>query len=193
MDTKIRPATAEDIPRLIHFRLIAQDGINEFLFAGLDRSVEEIIRDEMMNPASFESFHNYWVAQIGNEIAGGMQAFLFDLLDEPYNPLIPEDRLEIEKPFEELIAPGSFYIHALTVYPQFTRRGIGGELVRLAKQLASDRGLTELSLYCFEDNVAAVRLYQKHGFEDIDRRPMTVYPQTHEPGNILLMTCTLGD
>ena len=189
MDTKTRPATAEDIPHLINFRLVAQDGINEALFEGLEMPVEEIIRNEMMNADSFESFHNYWVAEIGGETAGGMQVFLFDLLEEPYNPLIPEERLEIEKPFEELMAPGSFYIHALTVYPQFARRGIASELVRLANQLASDRGFSELSLYCFDENLPAVRLYQKHGFTAIDRRPIVALPQLNEPGNILLMTC----
>ena len=189
MDIIIRPATAEDIPHLINFRLIAQDGINEALFEGLDNPVEEIIHDEMMNSASFESFQNYWVAKLGNETAGGMQGFLFDLLEEPYNPLIPEERLEIEKPFEELIAPGSFYIHALTVYPQFARRGIASNFVRLANQLASDQGLSELSLYCFEENLPAVRLYEKHGFKAVDRRPMVAHPQIKESGNILLMIC----
>ena len=192
MDTRIRPATAEDIPNLTDFRLIAQDGINEALYEGLDSSVEEIIRDEMMNSKSFESFKNYWVAELGNETAGGMQVFPFDLLDEPYNPLIPEERLEIEKPFEELLAPGSFYIHALTVYPQFARRGIASDFVRFAIQLARDRGFSELSLYCFEENFPAVGLYQKHGFKAVDRRPIAEHPQIKESGNILLMTCPVN-
>ena len=111
------------------------------------------------------------------------------LLDEPYNPLIPQERLAIEKPFEELLAPGSFYIHALTVYRPFARRGIASEFIRFANRLASDRGFAELSLYCFEGNRPAVRLYEKHGFEAIDRRPMVAHPRIEETGDILLMTC----
>ena len=185
----LRQASVDDIPHLTCFRLEAQDGINEALFEDLHLSVEAIIEMEMKDSGSFEHHENFWVAQSGDHVSGGMQVFPFDLLEEQaYNPIIPEERLYIEEPFEELDAPGTYYIHALAVYPAYARRGVASQLVNHASKLASENGFEKLSLYCLEDNVGAVQLYEKHGFETIDKRPMPKHPKIKHGGNILLMT-----
>ena len=194
-DPGIRRATQKDIPHLTYFRLEAQDGINEALFENLDISVEEIIDREMNDSQSFESYRNYWVTETEGRVSGGMQAFPFDLLDiQGYNPIIPKERLYIEEAFEDLTAPGSYYIHALAVYPEFTRQGIASRLVNHARDLARENGFEELSLYCLEENPGAVRLYEKYGFKSIGTRPMPAHPKIKHGGNILLMvTPTSGD
>lgn len=55
------------------------------------------------------------------------------------------------------LLPG--WIDHLYVAPKHQRQGIGGALVKLAQEHQD-----ELSLYTFQSNVNARRLYERHGF-----------------------------
>ena len=190
----IRQATVEDIPHLIYFRLQAHDGMNEALYENLQLSVEQIIEAEMKDRDSLESFENYWLVEVEDEVAGGMHIFPFDWLDEQgYNPVIPKDRLYLEAPFEAIPAPGTFYIHALTVYPEHSRKGIASALLEHAQQSGLEKGYQELSLYCVEENGAAVSLYEKRGFKTVGRQPMPVHPLVKHGGDVLLMIVPTED
>ena len=145
----------------------------------------------MLDNESFESFKNFVIVETGNKVSAGMQTFPWDLLEvQPYNPLIPKERLYIEEPFEELEAPGSYYIHALGVYPEFMRQGIASVMVQHAKSIAIAEGFDALSLYCVEDNTGAVNLYKKHGFKTIDKRPMPKHPKIKHGGNAVIMVAS---
>lgn len=101
----LRTATIDDLPHRMFTRLEAQDGMNEALLENLQLSVEEIITRELRDLQSFESFQNYWVAELEGEVDGGIQLFPFDLLNsQPYSSIIPEERLYIERPCEALQA-----------------------------------------------------------------------------------------
>lgn len=52
----------------------------------------------------------------------------------------------------------------LYVHPQWTGRGVGGDLVRRAKQ----RRPEGLSLWTFQSNHAAQRFYERHGFVAVE-------------------------
>ncbi len=189
----IRQAQPEDIPHLTYFRLEAHDGINEALFENLKLSVKDIIEMEMQDSESFESYQTFWVAELDSKISGGMQIFPWDRLEtQAYNPIIPKERLYIEEPFEELNAPGTYYIHALGVFPEFKRQGIASKLVLHARAIAKSEGFDALSLYCVEDNTGAVKLYEKHGFEIVDKRPMPKHPKIKHGGNALLMIASIS-
>lgn len=56
-------------------------------------------------------------------------------------------------------------LHVLAVDPLATRSGIGTLLVQATRHEAALRGANHVYLYCDSTNVAALRLYQKHGFE----------------------------
>lgn len=188
----LRQATADDISHLVYFRLKAQDGINEALFENLAFSVEELVEKELRDLESYEAYENFWVTGLGNTVSGGIQIFPWDLLEaQSYNPIIPKERLYIEEPFEELNAPGTYYIHALGVYPNFMRQGIATRLVQHAKDMANKEGFDALSLYCVEDNTGAVQLYEKHGFKTVDKRPMPKHPKIKYGGSILLMVSSI--
>ena len=101
---------------------------------------------------------------------------------------LPEDRLVLEKPFEEIEAPGTYYIHALSVYPEFSRRGIGLVLLALAKEQAIVNDIRELSLYVFAENSGAVSLYKKYGYRETGRRPLVPHLELIYSGDVLLMT-----
>lgn len=87
-----------------------------------------------------------------------------------------------------LEAPGTWYICALALFPKFCGQGIGTQFLKLAHQQAAERGFSELSLLCFEQNTEAVKLYQRHRFQEIDRTRVVPHPLIHHTGDILLMT-----
>ena len=61
-----------------------------------------------------------------------------------------------------VLDPG--WIDQLYVDPDHVGRGIGSQLVALAKQ----RSLGELSLWTFQSNARARRFYERHGFTAVE-------------------------
>jgi GNAT superfamily N-acetyltransferase len=57
------------------------------------------------------------------------------------------------------------WLHQLYVEPTLTGRGIGSELIGLAKR-ARPEGLR---LWTFESNLGAQRFYERHGFRPVER------------------------
>lgn len=192
MAINIRNAVETDFKHLVRTRMLAHGGFNEALYENLDQSVEEIIETELINSTSTEHYKNYWVAEDDRDVTGGILAFPFDDQDpEMDHPLLPEERLYLEEPFESIEAPGSYYIHAVTVFPEFTRRGIGSVLLDLARKHAIESGLNELSLYVFAENNGAISLYEKHGYVVAGRSPLHPHPRFVYSGDVLLMTCAI--
>jgi len=192
MGIETRKASNADIAHLIRVRMMAHGGFNEALYGDLDQSVEEIIESDLSNPALTDYYKNYWVAYNHNEVVGGLHSFPCDDFENDIrNPLVPEERYLIESPFLEIDATGTYYIHALSVFPEFARQGIGSLLLELARRLAIERGFTELGLHVFADNSVAVSLYKKHGYREMGRRPIVPHPRMAYTGDILLMTCNV--
>ena len=53
----------------------------------------------------------------------------------------------------------------LAVLPSLRRKGVGSQLVERALQAAWEKGAARIFLEVRESNLAALRLYQRHGFE----------------------------
>lgn len=49
--------------------------------------------------------------------------------------------------------------------PDYRGRGIGGDLLKVCMALAKERGITRVELEARSDNAAALRLYERFGFE----------------------------
>ena len=69
------------------------------------------------------------------------------------------------------VVADEMHIMNLTVAPEGRGRGLGGFLLRLAKDLATRRGAREAFLEVRESNVAARALYRSAGFSEVGRRP----------------------
>ena len=87
----------------------------------------------------------------------------------------------------ECLAPGSFYINAIAVYPEHRSKGFGSILITEAERQAREQGADALSLIAFEGNTGAVRLYQRLGFAISASRPVVAHESTAHTGNELLM------
>ena len=56
------------------------------------------------------------------------------------------------------------YIPTIEVAPEKRRSGAGGELLRLLERSATGAGAQLIWLHVAEDNAAAIRLYEAHGY-----------------------------
>ncbi len=76
----------------------------------------------------------------------------------------------------------------IAVHPSWRRKGLAGRLLKHLCRLAPQQGLTFLTLEVREHNSAAIRLYQKNGFQLVGRRKG--YYENKE--DALLMTLALA-
>ena len=192
MGLETRRALLANVPDLIRIRMMAYGGFDEALFEGMEQSVEGIIETELLNPKLTAHYKNYWVMLSRDKIVGRLLAFPWDDFEsDSYNPLVPEERYLIMEPIEDLEAPGTYHISALSVYPEFTRQGIGSVLLELARELAIEKNFIKLSLFVFAENTGAVSLYKKHGYREVGHRSLDPHPKFYYWGDILLMTCQI--
>jgi ribosomal protein S18 acetylase RimI-like enzyme len=193
MDLDIRLATKADIPDLSKLLLMATDGIVASLYDGVipGLATHEIVELRLAREDTCDSYLNCWVAADGARLAGNLHAYpLDDVANDPPDPLVPEERTAVLEPFEALYrqAAGSYYINVIAVYPDYRRRGLGGRLLELAREQAEARGFSQLSLAVFEENAAAVRLYERAGFAVAARSPVVPHPLIPFSGDLLVMT-----
>jgi ribosomal protein S18 acetylase RimI-like enzyme len=62
------------------------------------------------------------------------------------------------------------YIERLVVSPHFRRQGMARRLLSAAEDLARDTGKASVSLHVSGSNLAALRLYEGEGYEEISRQ-----------------------
>lgn len=61
-----------------------------------------------------------------------------------------------------------FVVHTLVVDPSYLKNGIGMELIKFAVCHANNGGAQSIRLDVYENNLPAIRLYEKCGFEYVD-------------------------
>lgn len=66
--------------------------------------------------------------------------------------------------------PEGWALHLLAVQPAFRRQNLGSEMLTRMADLARARGGTKLLLDVVEDNLPAIRLYERLGFAPTGRR-----------------------
>ncbi len=84
---------------------------------------------------------------------------------------------------------GEWELENVVVAAGFLRRGIANELMRALIQRAKNEAASAILLEVRESNVAARRLYEKHGFREVGRRP-AYYKDPAE--DAILYTLRLG-
>jgi len=77
-------------------------------------------------------------------------------------------------PLQELenAVVGTWCLNVLATYPRARGRGLGAALLRHAEAIAADLGLSAVSIIVADGNVGARRLYERLGYDEVDRRPM---------------------
>lgn len=188
-----RKADARDIAELFQ---ISSDGVADYVWSTLTSeypglSLIEIGEQRYARDggkAVAFSFANCVMAEAGGHVIGMIHAYPMPEPDPqndgPGDPVL--------QPYSELELPGSLYISGIALRDDFRNRGVGTALLAIARKVARTEGLDRLSLLVFEQNTAALRLYLREGFEEIDRRAVVPHEFIHYTGDVVLMAGPAG-
>ncbi len=189
--TLYRPACPHDARAIAELFAIAGQGIVDYLWSlqacegqiPLAVGIERAGRDG----AAF-SYRNAILAEREGHPVGLLLGYL---LPQPN----PEDVAAVEelppvlRPFVALEhrAAGTFFINGLAVRQEHRGNGIGSKLLYKSRQRALESGTARISVELFAQNEDALRLYQRHGFRILDRRPVVPHPCHRFSGELLLL------
>ena len=193
MEIEIRPALAQEAEPLAALMNMAGEGIPLYLWTRMAEAGQdpmEVGAGRVRREEGGLSYRNTFVAAVGEEIGGMLLNYR---LDDPYEVGSLEEYPEVVRPLVELeaMAPGSWYINAVAVSPDFRRRGIGTMLMNHAEELARDAGTAEISLIVADENRGAVDLYKKLGYQQRGSRPVIGFPGFEHGGNWSLLVKAL--
>ena len=105
--------------------------------------------------------------------------------DDPANLPPPEERAELITGFIGVwMLPDEMHIVTIAVRDSHRRQGIGEMLLIAALHVAREKTQSLVTLEVRVSNDAAIRLYEKYGFEQVGRRPR-YYSDNHEDADIL--------
>jgi ribosomal protein S18 acetylase RimI-like enzyme len=122
-------------------------------------------------------------SQLGNallwvvEYSGVLIAQLFVLLRSESDPSVADGRQRA-------------FIHSFRVRPQYRRRGLGACLLKHTEQDLLDRGFNWAYLHVADDNLAAIRFYERSGYHRVStiegdwsyEDHLGIERNLHEPG-----------
>ncbi len=155
MNTTIRLGTEEDIDELEQL----YNGLNDHLSATTNypgwRKGVYPIRETAVEGINERCLY---VAVCNDRIVGAII-----LRHEPEPAYLPATwRKELD--YEEV-----FVIYTLVVHPDYLGQGIGQALLDFASELGRQSNIKSLRLDVYENNLPAISLYEKCGFEYIDK------------------------
>jgi len=171
-----RPATRRDCPAIAELFLIASDGLAQYIWCQSDSRGLPLLEIGAQRYAREDvafSFQNCVIAELFGTVAGMLHSFAMEPSPGSGDECTPDPVLQ---PYSELEDPGSLYISALAVYPEYRGLGIGSRLLATADARAQRLGHSRVSLICFEQNHQAMSLYRRHGYAERDRRAVVPHP-----------------
>ena len=187
----LRPAQQGEARIVARLLQIAADGMADYTWSTIAEAGEDLldIGERRVARSGVEmSFENATLAEADGKVAGMMLGYP---VPDGEVPVAAPDADPILAPLIELEQPNSFYICALAAFECRRGLGLGSRLLQVAEAQAADHGLDTMSLIVFEQNVGALRLYQRVGYKEVARRPLSPHPLLRFTGDALLVTKAL--
>lgn len=194
----LRPARPEDCGAIAELFLLSSDGLAEYIWNQVAEDGESLLETGRRRYAREDvafSYQNCLVAEEDGCVIAMLHSFVMppndtageefanDNTDDGGEPVDP-----VLKPYAALEDPGSLYVSGVAVTPEHRGRGLGRKLMEEARTRALALGLPRVSLICFEANQAALQLYRRLGYVEVDRRPVAPHPSLHySEGDALLL------
>jgi len=174
----IRPARKTDATHMVALIDRAGYGIPLWIWSGMrkdEASVLDVGRKRAMREEGGFSYRNAHVIESDGEVAGMLIGYR---LDDPYDAGDLSQISAIMRPAVELeaLVPGTWYVNVLSVYEEFSGRGLGRRLLEYAETLARQAGASALSTVVESGNAGAHGLYLAVGFAELARRPRVPHP-----------------
>jgi ribosomal protein S18 acetylase RimI-like enzyme len=193
-----RPALADDSRFIAEMIDVSSDGValiewTQAAQASGNRTALDIGTENYSSDEGDYSYRNCYIAELSGQQAGMLLSFAMqargpgEIVSAP-----PFDGTDVFAPYKYLEEPSSWYICGVAVTPELRGRGIGRELMQIARQQAENHGYDRLSLVVFEENRTAVGLYQDLGYKVIKRAPVVPHPLIRCGGDALLMVAPTG-
>ena len=89
------------------------------------------------------------------------------LVAEWDNKIIGSGYGRIETSMHYLTHSHHAYLGFMYVLPEFRGKGVNGKLIESLKQWAQSKGIMEMRLEVYSDNLPAIRAYEKFGFSKL--------------------------
>ena len=186
----LRPAHHDDVTAMAELANMAGEGLPLCLWTGMaadNQTGWDVGRERARREAGEFSYRNAVMLDDGTYTrAACLVGYMLADKPEP----IPDDMPAIVRPLQELenLAPGTWYVNILAVYPAFRGRGFGSRLLEHADQIARLERVPGMSIIVADANDGARRLYERHGFRATDSRPMVKGEWQGAGNEWLLMT-----
>lgn len=183
----IRNAREDDASDMVRLVNIAEHGLTLWYWsrlAGEGQGPWAVGRQCVCEEQDPLFWGNAVIASLGTDVAAVMIGYP---LDDAHDPRREAEKPVVFQPFQALktVAMGTYYVDVLAAYAEYRGRGLGSLLLERAERQA---GGLDLSLVTSDANIAALRLYRRLGFEEIDRRALISEPDWQSEGeNWLLM------
>ncbi|MGB3533672.1 MAG: GNAT family N-acetyltransferase [Microcoleaceae cyanobacterium] len=191
----IRPATPSDVSEIVTLTCMASGGLIDFLFQDLkiDATKDEVLRTGVLDETGELSYRNTDVAVEQDQVVGIATSYpaARHRMTTEIQQLFTAERLKVLQDFYSNRVDRSWYLDTLGVKPEFQRQGIGTQLIQATKEKANLQGFEQLSLMTFADNISAINLYQRIGFEAVKSVQLGDHPQLSHQQGCILMKCDL--
>lgn len=191
----IRPAQPTDVSEIVNLTRLAADGLIEFLFDDFTReaTLEELLKAGVLAEVGVLSYRNTDVAVCQDQVVGIATSYPASQhqMTAEMKQLFAAERLSILEEFYQSRVEGSWYLDTLGVHPEFQHQGIGTQLLQATKEKAKKQHYQQLSLIVFTDNITALSLYQKQGFQQVKLIQIGNHPQLPQQKSCILMQCYL--
>lgn len=185
-----RPAVPEDKSAIAALICEAGGGLYEFLFDDLLPFVSalDIVAAGVGMSSGPLSYENCLVATSGSAGVVGVANFFpaDSISDEAFLSLVSE-RFDHIRPMLRLRDRGSLFLNAVAVAGKYRGNGIGTRLIDRTEARALKAGFPCLSLHVWADNLAAIKLYRRHGFVEVGIAALALSPRLPHRGGSLLM------
>ena len=188
VDILLRPGRLGDAAALAELVNFAGEGMPLRLWEDMREPGEtawDVGRRRAAREEGSFSYRNAVIAEIDGQPAGALIGYAQPATPEPidYATMPPAF-----VPLQELenLAPNSWYVNVLAVFPPHRGRGIGARLLGKADETAAGMGLPGLSVIVSAGNVGARRLYEACGYTQAAERD-----KVGEDGAWVLLTKTL--
>lgn len=169
----IRPATKDDRRELAELINFAGEGLPLYLWERMAEEGETAWDVGYRRAAREEGSFSYRNATVAERDGALVAALIgYPLAHEP--EAIGPDMPGMFVPLQELenLAPGTWYVNVLAVYPACRGQGLGTRLLEAAEAKAAEAGLFGLSIIVSDANKGARRLYERFGYHERAERPM---------------------
>jgi len=191
MSLSLGQADTDDAEAMASIVRDTSGGLVDYLLSGLSRLVtaQDLLTSLIMEPGNPFSCENALVLRQGDALAGLLLAYPAELHRPPdiLRRVVSGRKLRHIAGLLEGACPDSLYINTLWLDASYRGTGLADDLLQCARMLASEQGLTSLSLNVWADNSRALRFYQRHGFTTVRHCDIAYQADLpHHGGNFLM-------